>query len=113
MLASLGLVVCAEAQADCLNETSLPGSLRPRQTAERGFTITRTGASFSIITDSQYDRVRWRIRRPNGKRVNCVETGPASVLNCSPLGRPPGYYKIFVTNAVPRRVDYTISCANP
>ncbi len=112
-LASLGLAVCWEAQANCLSEISLPASLRPRQTVERGFTITRIGANFNITTDSQYDRVKWRIVRPNGRKLNCAELGPASVLNCNPEGRPPGYYKIFVTNAMSRSVGYNISCNNP
>lgn len=112
-LASLGLFVCAEAQAECWKETTLPGSLRPRQTVERGFTITRTGAGFSVITDSQYDRVKWRIVRPNGRKLNCAQRGPASILSCTPEGRPPGYYRIFITNVMKRRVDYSITCVNP
>ncbi len=112
-LATLGLAVCAEAQAECLRETTLPGSLRPRQTVERGFTVTRTGANFAVVTDSQNNRVKWRIVRPNGRKLDCAQKGPAAELSCNPEGRPPGYYRIFITNAMSRNVDYWISCNNP
>lgn len=111
--ASLAFAMCAEAHADCLQEGRRPGSLGPRQTEERGFTISRTGATFNLMTDSQSDRVKWRILRPNGRKLDCSDTGPASAIACNPEGRPPGYYKIFVTNVMSRRVYYTIDCINP
>lgn len=101
------------ASADCLRDLSLAGVAAPGKTVERGFTITKPGAAFSVRTDSVYDRLHWRILRPNGSRLDCAEKGPASQLVCNPKARRKGYYRIFISNRMKRAVPYTISCDSP
>ncbi len=115
VFASLAFAMCAEAHANCRLQDSLEGRLGPGQIdQERGFTIDRPGgANFSVSTVEHNDRVKWRILRPNRTPLNCRERGPARTLNCNPAGRPPGYYKIFITNMMSHKVVYYITCSNP
>lgn len=109
-----GLVV-SEAQADCLRELTLPGTVDTRSTVQRSFTLSRPGAGIGVMTDSMNDSLAIRVVRPRGGSA-CTPRGAPSNWTCATTirrKRDEGVYKIYITNRLRRAVTYTVSCFNP
>lgn len=112
---TVSALVVSEAQADCLRELKLPGTVDTRSTVQRSFTLSRPGAVINVMTDSMKDSLAIRVQRPRGGSA-CTPRGAPSNWTCAPAinrKRNEGVHKIYITNRLRRAVTYTVSCYNP
>lgn len=108
-------VVASDVQANCYRELTLPGTVGPRATVQRSFTLSRPGAGITVMTDSAKDSLFMRVQRPSGAAA-CKTRGPDQILGCAPTIRRKsgeGVFTIHITNKLRRAVPYKVSCANP